>query len=124
MKKFVDWDGNQITTIPDGLLVPIDLQTLALEETLSELKDVNNTVNVIASTYKPKLFVSEYLTDVNNWFMLDTGKMKEHLHWYNRKPFKLMSDQSISTLIMIETGYFRCGFGFDDYRWIYGHAVS
>lgn len=125
MKKFTDERGKKIGINPNELMVPIDLAETAITITESTLKTgtANNDVNVINKSWKPKVIINDWLTDTNNWFMMDGGLRKDSLFFYNREPLRLFNDSSKSTLVMTFTGYYRTGLGFNDWRWIYGHNV-
>jgi hypothetical protein len=66
-----------------------------------------------------------YLTDANNWFMIDSAQAALHALWFNRvNPEISLSPDSDYTLVAKYRGYMRYSFGWDDFRWIYGHSVS
>jgi hypothetical protein len=48
---------------------------------------------------------------------------KEYLIWWNREPNQFFQDKDSNTMIAIYLGYFRCGTGWDDWRWILGANV-
>jgi hypothetical protein len=69
--------------------------------------------------------VDPYLTDANNWFMIDSAMARLHLLWFNRVLPELILDPSSPFNLRADyNGYMRYSFGWDDSRWIFGHAVT
>ena len=65
-----------------------------------------------------------YLTDTNNWFMLDQAMSKMFLNWYTRIGLEFNQDKSFDTYIAKYSAYERYGWGWSDWRWLYGHKVA
>ncbi len=126
MKKFKDMAGEPFFSQPDMLLVPTDLEVTAIEiaESNGKPDTPNNNISAVNRMWKPKIVVSEYLEDQNNWFLLDSVVAKNHLHFQNLTNLQLFKDQSTSSLIMRMAGYYACGAGFSDWRAVYGSEVS
>jgi phage major head subunit gpT-like protein len=124
MRKFYDFNGIVLSVTPDTLMVPVDLGETAIAITESQLKDSNFQVSVINKSWKPKVLISQYLTDTNNWFLMASREMKMHLKWYNREPLKLFDDSSTNNLVMTFAGYYRCSRDFTDWKWCFGHNVA
>ena len=110
----------------DTLLVPTALQDVAFEVTKSVLKPgtADNNANFLNGKGL-NVVIDPYLTDTNNWFMIDSGQAKQHLLWFNRVlPEITMDPSSDYNLVAKYRGYMRHSYGWDDARWIYGSEVS
>lgn len=118
--------GYPMPSIYDILYVPTALQDEAWVIVNSEKKPggANNDANFVNS--RPlRVVVDPYLTDANNWFMIDSAQARTHCLWFNRVlPEITMDPTSDFNLVAKYRGYMRYSFGWDDYRWIYGHSVT
>jgi len=87
MRKFKDDIGNRLEINPDMLLVPDNLYDTAMEIVGSDKdpESANNTVNMMKGRFKvvPYMRLDDY--DTNNWFMIDSAAMKQHLLWIDRE---------------------------------------
>ena len=63
-------------------------------------------------------------TDTNDWFIVDSKKMKEHLMWIDSIPYEFNSTTDFDTFVRKYASYFVVGWGFDEWRWIVGSSVS
>jgi phage major head subunit gpT-like protein len=124
MAAFKGDRGERISVIPDMLLVPRNLEQTGYELIASKGKvdSAENNENFLFGRYK--LAVWDYLTDSNNWFMIDSKMMKDFLSWYDRVPLEFFQDKSFDTLIAKFAAYMRFSFGWSDWRFIYGHNVA
>ena len=61
------------------------------------------------------------LTDSNAWFLIDSGLMKQHLHWFWRINPEFANMTEFDSLIAKFRVYMRYGIGWDDWRWIFGN---
>ena len=124
MRQFTDETDNLITARADTLLVPPTLEETAYEiiNTDKKLNTGDNNVNFSQGKYK--IIVWDYLSDSNNWFMLDSRMAKMYLKWFNRVGIEFNKDKDFDTLISKFASYMRFSMGWSDWRWIYGHAVS
>lgn len=124
MAGFKDDRGNLISVIPDLILVPRNLEQTAFEIIASKGKvdSAENNENFHFGRYK--LAVWDFLTDSNNWFLIDSRMMKDFLQWFDRVPLEFFQDKSFDTLIAKYAAYMRFSMGWSDWRWIYGNAVS
>jgi len=69
--------------------------------------------------------VWDYLTDANNWFMIDPGLCKMFLQWFDRVPLEFAEDPTSDfSLEARYRGYQRYSYGWSDWRFLYGHAVT
>jgi phage major head subunit gpT-like protein len=126
MRAFKDDRGELIQVMPDVLLVPPELEETAYIALGTERKvgTADNDLNFV-NAMGLRLVVWDYLTDANNWFLIDSGLAKQHLWWFNRVPLEFAIDpQSDYQLIAKYRGYMRYSLGWSSWEWIYGHAVS
>jgi phage major head subunit gpT-like protein len=124
MASFKDDRGNLISVIPDLILVPRNLEQKGFEIIASKGKvdSAENNENFHFGRYK--LAVWDFLTDSNNWFLIDSTTMKDFLQWFDRVPLEFFQDKSFDTLIAKFASYMRFSLGWSDWRWIYGHNVT
>lgn len=124
MAGFLDDRDNLISIVPDMILVPRALEETAYEiiAASGKVDSAENNPNFHYGKYK--LGVWDYLTDANNWFLIDSSMMKDFLNWYDRVPLEFFQDKSFDTLIAKYASYMRFSFGYSDWRWIYGSNVS
>jgi hypothetical protein len=62
--------------------------------------------------------------DTNNWFMVDMDAMKQDLLWINRINDDINHTFDFETYLKKISIYFRVAYGWKNWRWVYGHAVS
>ena len=124
MRAFKDETDNLINVMPDTLLVPPNLEETAwqINKNDKQIGTANNDLNFNQGKYK--VIVWDYLTDTNNWFLIDSRYMKLFLKWFNRIPQEFNKDKDFDTYIAKWSTYTRYGYGFSDWKWIYGQAVS
>ena len=126
MRAFEDDRGELINVNPDTLLVPPELEDVVYPLVNSELKPggANNDVNFI-SALGLRVIVWDYLTDSNDWFMIDSQLAKQNLLWFDRIPLEFSMDPSSDfNLEARYRGYMRYSLGWSDWRWVYGHLVT
>jgi hypothetical protein len=119
-----DDKGAPMPSVYDTLVVPSALWETAARQILSLNMPgtADNDKNVLTGL---RWIVDPYLSDANNWFMVDSAQSKMHLLWFDRvKPEIALHANSDFNLVAGYRGYMRHSFGWDDFRWIYGHAVS
>lgn len=121
--NITDGRGNRTYSRLDTLLVPRALEEDAwtLINTTGKTETAENNRNFHEGRYK--LAVWDELTDSNNWFSIDSRKMKRYLWWINRVALENYDkfDEDIQTLTF--GAYMRYGLGFSDWRWLVGHNV-
>jgi phage major head subunit gpT-like protein len=124
MRQFTDETDNLITARADTLLVPPALEETAYEivNTAQKLNTAENNVNFSQNKYK--IIVWDYLTDSNNWFVLDSRMAKMYLKWFNRIGIEFNKDKDFDTYVSKWSCYTRYSYGFSDWTWIYGHNVA
>lgn len=124
MRGFRGDQADRISVMPNELLVPPDLQDRALEITKSE-KDpasANNAINPQSGRYS--LIDWEYLTDTNNWWMMDGGLRRKSIFWVDRVQKEFGRIEDFDTLVAKFRCYMRYSFAWVDWRFIFGAQVS
>lgn len=124
MLGFTDSKGNPMVVMPDTIVVPKALKATADVIAGSTLRSgvANNDINTNAGY---RVVWSPYLTDANNWFLVDSVLAKQYLNFFWRVMPEFAVDPTGGyDLALRMRGYMRYSFGFDDWRWIYGHNVT
>ena len=133
MRKFKNEAGQRIVIEPDTLIVPDTLYDTACEAVgwnekgASSDRDPDTPHGKINVQYKrwtiiPYPRLDDY--DTNNWYMVDSKQMKEYLLWIDRIEPDVTTDKDFDSMMFKQAIYARFGYGFTDWRWIYGHSVS
>lgn len=125
MMAFTDDSNNKVAITPDLLLVPPGLEdeALAITQSLLDPDSANNKINAQHGRFQVATW--HYLTDSNNWFMLDSTYMKmSGLEWFNRVPLSIVPKEGDKTLVATWIAYMRYSFGWSDWRFVYGHNVA
>lgn len=125
MRDFTDDTDNLLTARGTLLLVPPELEQTAYEITMTDRKPGtgDNDANFIKSL-NYKVAVWDYLTDTNNWFLIDEKYAKMFLKWFNRVPVEFNKDKDFDTYISKWSVYNRYSYGFSSWTWLYGNNVS
>ncbi len=119
----------------DGTPMPMQYDTLVIPGALK-----NTAKEILGSAYVPyqadltasglsgeslRVLVDPYLTDTNNWFMVDSAQSQMHLLWFWRvRPEIALDPSSDYNLVAKYRTYMRYSFGWDDFRFIFGHEVA
>jgi hypothetical protein len=124
MMDYGDLNGEILNVMPDEILVPPELEDTALTivRSVNDPDTANNAINPQAGRFR--VMVWHYLTDANAWFMMDSGRRRQHLRWYDRIPLEFAREQDFDTLITKFRAYMRFSLGWTDWRWIYGNNPS
>lgn len=124
MMDFVDMQGDLINAMPDLLLVPNELEDSARIAVGSALdpNSANNAINPQNGRYR--IVVWNYLTDANSWFLIDSGRMRQALQWFDRIPLEFGREQDFDTFQSKFRAYNRFSLGWSDWRFIYGQNPS
>lgn len=124
MADFRDWDGELITVMPDMVLAPRELEQTAWEIIASrgKVETAQNNANFHFGKYK--LAIWDYLTDANNWFMIDSTLKDMSLLWFDRIPVEFGRAKDFDTFVAKFNVYMRFSTGWSDWRWIFGNLVS
>lgn len=125
--QMVGFRGDQaerISVVPDEILIPPDLFEEAFEITASSGKvdTANNNRNVHEGRYR--VIEWNYLTDANNWFLIDSTLKQESLHWVDRTAIEFAMAEDMDTLVAKWRAYMRYALAHTDWRWIMGNQVA
>lgn len=123
MKKFTSSSDAIVDIDPDMVLTSIDMEETATEiiKTDRQVDSANNNINFNQDRYK--LIIWRYLTDTNDWFLLDSRLMKMQLNWFNRIGVEFNKDVDSDTYIRKWSSYMRYSNGASGWRFIYGSSV-
>ncbi|MGI6295478.1 MAG: Mu-like prophage major head subunit gpT family protein [Armatimonadota bacterium] len=133
MMKFRDDRGKLMGVTPDMLVVPPDLQWVAMEllESTYWPEEGSSTARAASNVLKGKLdlLVSPYLTDANDWFVLSTKGVVKPIILQNRTPveFAALEADSESGFMRDEYVYgvrARYNTGYGLWQMAYGSQVS
>lgn len=124
MMGFMTNTDQKFDVRPDLLLVPSDLEEAAYEAINSKGKvdTANNNVNFNQGKYK--LLASEWLDDANNWFLIDSELMKQMAIWNNVDDVDFRQAEDFDGLTAKYLAYMFYGYGFMDWRFVFGSEVS
>lgn len=125
-KRMTDDRGNPFPAYYDTLLIPIELENTAIEilraSALPGTAD-NDANSLLMSGLR--VVVDPYLSDANNYFLIDTRKARDHLLWFWRvRPEFDIDPAGNFNLVAKYRGYMRYSFGWDDWRFVYGAEVA
>ena len=124
MRDFRNDVGQKISVMPSKLIVPVALYPTAHEivKSIGKVDSANNNVNFSNGMYE--IFDWEYLTDSNNWFLVDGKTQKDDFIWYDRIPIEFAMAEELDTLVAKWRAYARYSFVWRDWRSILGASVS
>ena len=108
----------------DTIITPIELEQTAWEIINSKGKIDTSVNNANFHQGKYKLIVCPRLTDATDWFMVDSKLMKDMLLFWDRIKPEFFQDKDSDTLIAKFVCYMRYGFGWNDWRFIFGQLVT
>jgi len=126
MRAFVDDRGEMITVVPRHLLVPPELEDTAwtIVNSMNKPGTADNDGNYVRSQGW-EVIVWDYLTDANNWFMIDKTLADQHLMWIDRVPLEFTMDPTGDFNLESKfRGYMRYSYGWSDWPWVYEHNVT
>lgn len=124
MMQFEDSRENPLNCMPDTLIVPVGLYDTAnvIVNSAQQSGNANNDVNTNAQI---RVVTSHYLTDANNWWLVDSRMARMHWLWFWRTRPEFQDDPTSDyNLAMRYRGYMRYSFGWDAWQWVYGHEVT
>ena len=124
MRGFTDETDNLLIARGDTLLVPPALEEQAWEivNATGKMDTADNNPNFNKGKYR--IIVWDYLSDSNNWFMIDSKMSKLFLKWFNRIPTEFNKDKDFDTYVAKWSIYTRYSYGFSDWTWIFGQNVA
>jgi len=124
MIKFLTNRGNVFDVEPDLIVHPPDLDEAVYEVIKSNGKvdTANNNRNFHVGKYKSLSL--KRLTDTNNWFLIDSELLKEFAIWNEIDPMEFKQAEDFDGLVAKYLAYMFYGFGFSDWRFVFGAEVS
>lgn len=122
-RGWLDYDGEPISVNLNMLLLPPELEETGFEIIKSALNPMS-ALNAANWNQGIGMIVWQYLTDANNWWMLDPRIMKQELHFYIRIALEVFGDGDLFKGQRRVGGYYRESHGASDWRWIYGQIVA
>lgn len=110
---------------PSLLLVPTDLHEKAWEivNSYGKMDTALNNRNFHFGKWNLAVW-DNFLTDTNNWFMIDERLMKMFLKYRIWEPTQFFRSGEFDTLVQKYAGYMSVAVSTVEWRWVYGHAVS
>lgn len=126
MRNFKDSKHNPMLVEPDVLLVPTGLSDTAdkILQSPGDPGTANRAANTVGTGGLRKV-MSRYLTDTNDWFLIDSRLAAMYLNFFWRvRPEFVPHPVQIYDLEFKYRGYMRYSMGFDAWWWIYGSSVS
>ena len=125
MRGFRGDVANKVSIMPDKLVYPIDLADRAAEIIKSD-KTPDSANNAFNPQGNGRWTGTdwEYLTDTNNWFMLDTKMAKQWLVWFDRIKIEFGKAEEFDTFVAKWRAYCRYSYLWANWRWICGAEVS
>lgn len=124
MRGYRDDNGNRIDVMPDELWYPPDLCATAYE-ILESMGRPDNANNAASYTYdKFTGYEWNYMSDVNDWFMVDSSLKKDMVMWFDRIPVEFARAEDLDTIVMKWRARMRYSFSWSDWRWVLGNQVS
>jgi hypothetical protein len=131
MREYKDDRGELIPINPDLLLVPPELEETAnrIVNTKNggspQIPDQTNYADNLIQRVSMRVLVWDYLTDANNWFVIDSALAKRFLLWIDRVPLGFSMDPASDfNLVAKYRGYQRYSYGWSDWRFLYGNDVT
>lgn len=124
MRDFRGDQAERLNIMPDEMWIPPALYEVAYEivSSMGKVDTANNNRNVHEGVYTVKEW--NYLTDTNNWFLVDSSMRKQMVMWSDRIPIEFAFTEDLDTIVAKWRGYMRYVPFQVDWRWVYGHQVS
>ena len=127
MRQFRNDIGERIDMSDNfALIVPDNLADTAEEINMTRAgyDTAASTVNTQYQRYQviPYLRLDDY--DSNNWFMTNMDLQKKQMMFADRVKPEMTNTVDFETYALKTAVYFRCSYGFIDWRFVYGHQVS
>jgi phage major head subunit gpT-like protein len=126
MRAFVDDRGQLVPVNPRLILVPPELEEEAssIVQTMNKV-DITDYHDNFVRRKGIDYLVWDYLTDADNWFLIDPEMAKLYLLWFDRVPLEFEMDPTSDFRLEARfRGYMRYSYGWSDFRWVYGQAVG
>lgn len=126
MRGFRNDISERIDVNPDTIIHGTNLAESVWEVMNSQGKvdEITNNANFQRGRWKS--IELPYLDDddTNDWFVVDSAKMKEWLIWVDSVPLEFANTQDFDTMMRKYRSYFVSGWGWLDWRFVCGSSVS
>lgn len=126
MMDTVAADNMKVGVDPDKLVVPTPLWHIAekIKKTPNQVGGMNNDKNVVADMFEPVVF--RKLTNTTQWFMTATNlpSPADGLFMHFRERLQFITDNMPMGLQKLYISFFRCYFGLEDWRGLFGSAAT
>lgn len=124
MIGFRDDRSNRIRVMPNQITTGPANAEVAHEIVYSRGKvdTANNNSNFHNGSYE--VFVWNYITDTNDWFLEDTQLRSDALFWSDRIPLEFAMVEDFDTFYAKWRGYMRYSWAWRNWRHIFGAQVS
>ena len=125
MRGFRGDQAEKISVMPNKIVVPIDLAD-RLDEVIKSDKQVDTANNNYNPSGNGRYMGMdwEYLTDTNDWFMIDDRMMKQWAVWFDRVPLEFGRAEEFDTFVAKWRAYCRYANAWFNWRFILGSQVS
>lgn len=124
MRRFTDSQDRIIFTMsPDMLFGAVDLEAQFREVIESKFKPGGSLNNINAYNDRFDIRTSPLFSDTNNWFLIDTKKMKQFLLWQQRVPLEFKNAGDFDSYAKKYAAYMRYANTPLHWIWAYGHNV-
>ena len=118
MRKTPDEAGKLVQFKPDTLVVPPELEWLAMELVKSAQKPGTNHNDINSLMGRFKIVVWDFLTDDKSWFIMDSKRHQASFYWRVKPEFN--KEKDFDTLVTKWSGYMRYSYGASDWRGFVG----
>lgn len=118
MRSATDEAGKKVVLLPNILVVPPALEWLALELTNSTHKPGTDLNDINTLSGKLKVFVYDYLTDDDAWFIMDSKRHNLNFFWRVKPDFERSKDTD--NFVAKYNGRMRYSYGASDWRGVVG----
>lgn len=124
MRRFTDSQDRVIFTMqPDMIFGAVDLEAQFREVIESKFKPGGSLNNINAYNDKFTIQTTPLMTDTNNWFLIDSKKMKQFLLWQQRIPLEFKNAGDFDSYAKKYAAYMRYANTPLHWVWIYGQNV-
>lgn len=121
MRRFAGDQGDIANVIPTTLIVPIELEQRGQEVLLSPGDPDNARRSMNPEQNSADIMVPLYMTDANNWGLVNKNMMKENCKWFDYRKYTKPDFRSIldfETYQLKCSGYMRYSFMVFGWRWV------
>ena len=117
MKGFKTDIGEKGNWKGDTLFVPYELRNEAFEIAYSTGKINSGDNNINPYKEKFNVIVSDWLTDTDSWWLIDSRALKRNLYFIDRIPLEIKSQKDFNSGAWQIKGYGRYSLGFRGWEW-------